>query len=169
MSVTLRDFQPINTWSVNVNSPKFRNTYEPSSLTDHSTGRGYLNEDKSVVRIKCALLTIGTPIVHTIAATVNIAIRLMRLITLSHFSNSKSFKASCMDASYDLAKILASPVAIVALEIAAIYGIFRPYDGRKLYATIERATYGSSILAPCFQPNANYHLFGGNINAQNAF
>jgi len=80
-----------------------------------------------------------------------------------------SFNASLKEAGKDLLRIFTTPIAYVGLELAAIYGRFRPYDGRKLYATIERAQYGHFILAPCFQPQATRHLFGGDINNKNAF
>ena len=66
-------------------------------------------------------------------------------------------------------RIIATPVSILGLELAAIYGIFQPYDGRKLYASFERATYGNFILAPCFQPDPKYHALGGDINEKDAF
>lgn len=61
------------------------------------------------------------------------------------------------------------PIAIIRLELAVIYGVFRPYDSRKLYATLERAQYGRHILAPCFQPGATNHLFGGDAYKKNQY
>lgn len=63
----------------------------------------------------------------------------------------------------DALRIIASPIAIAGLELAAIYGIIRPYDGRKLYASIERAEYRNFILVPCFQPDPTSHALGGDI------
>ncbi|MBS4171388.1 hypothetical protein NEOC95_002136 [Neochlamydia sp. AcF95] len=62
-----------------------------------------------------------------------------------------------------------TPVALVGLELAAIYGIFTPYNGRKLYASIERAQYGKFTLAPCFQPGPTCHASGGNPQKRDAF
>ena len=174
MSVNLRDFQPINSWKPDLNGPKY---YDGTAqhLIDQTTGRKYLNESKGVVGFKCFLLTLGTPIVHTIASVVNVAYRILKLVTLSHFwmtkegEKSYNFKSRLKDASTDLIRIVTQPIALVGLELAAIYGLFRPYDGRKLYASIERAQYGNFILAPCFQPNAEEHLLGGDINERNAF
>lgn len=66
-------------------------------------------------------------------------------------------------------RILVTPLSIIGLELAAIYGLFRPYDGRKLYASLEREIYGDFVLAPCFQPDPQYHALGGDINQKNAF
>lgn len=174
MSINLRDFQPINRWKPDLDGPKYWDG-TPQHLIDQTTSRKYLNESKVVVGFKCFLLTLGTPIVHAIAAVVNVAYRIVKLVTLSHFwmpkdgEQSYNFKSRLKDAGTDLLRIATQPIAIVGLELAAIYGLFRPYDGRKLYASIERAQYGNFILAPCFQPNAEEHLLGGDINERNAF
>ncbi|GAB4228505.1 MAG: hypothetical protein Tsb0021_05900 [Chlamydiales bacterium] len=174
MSVNLSDFQPINRWKPDLDGPKY---YDGTAqyLIDQATGRKYLNESKGVVGYKCFLLILGTPIVHTITSVMNVAYRIVKLVTLSHFwmqkdgEQSYNFKNRLKDAGTDLLRIATQPIALVGLELAAIYGLFRPYDGRKLYASIERAQYGNYILAPCFQPNAQEHLLGGDINERNAF
>jgi len=66
-------------------------------------------------------------------------------------------------------RIVATPLVLVALELSALYGIFRPYDGRKLYASFERMQYNHWILAPCFQPSPTNHLLGGDAKKQNAY
>jgi hypothetical protein len=155
-SVTIKDFQPINTWEVEPGSPY---------ILDMTTERRYWNEPKSVVRIKAALLALGTPIVHLAAAVGQIAIKAIQLASFSHFwidrEGEYDFKARLSDAGVDLLKLVAAPLALVGLELAAIFALFMPYDGRKLYATMERAQYGHFVLAPCFQPDPESHAFGG--------
>ncbi len=120
-------------------------------------------------------MTLGTPIVHSTASVVNVAYRIVKLVSLSHFwmsreaEKSYNFKARLKSAGKDLARVLMQAFASVGLELAAIYGLFRPLDGRKLYASIERAQYGNFILAPCFQPSPKRHLFGGNSNDRGAW
>ena len=174
MNVTFKDFQLINTWEPDVDGPCWPYTGgTPKVLIDKATGRKYLNESKGVIRNKCNLLVIGTPLIHPIAAVVNVVYRILKLITLSHFWVGKeldyNFKARLGAAGKDLLRIIVAPLSLVGLELAALYGVVRPYDGRKLYASIERAIYGYFILAPCFQPDAKYHAFGGDIAQRNAF
>ena len=76
--------------------------------------------------------------------------------------------------AYKMAIELQKPYDLICLdiegyELAALYGCIRPYDGRKLYATIERAMYGDSVLAPCFQPSPTSHALGGDINRKDVF
>lgn len=174
MNVVLRDFQPINQWKVDLEGEKYWDG-TAQDLIDQTTGRRYLNESEGVVTFKCFLLTLGTPIVHTIESVKRVAYRIMNFVTLAHFwrpkngEQSYSFKSRLKDASADLLRIVTQPLAFVGLELAAIYGLFRPYDGRKLYASIERAQYGNFVLAPCFQPNAEEHFLGGDIKEKNAF
>lgn len=171
-SVIKEDFQPFNKWKVDKDGPKFFNG-EPRNIIDQTTGRKYFNESKTTVGFKCFLVTLGTPIVHTIASLLNVAWRILKLVTLSHFwvpqKGNYNFTARAKEAGKDLLRIVVTPLAIIALELSAIYGIIRPYDGRKLYASCERALYNHFILAPCFQPSPTQHLLGGDTNKQNAF
>lgn len=174
MSINIRDFQPINSWKPDLDGPKYRDG-TAQHLIDQTTGRKYLNESKGTVRFKCFLLTLGTPIVHALASVVNMAYRIVKLVSFSHFwipkdgEKSYNFKRRLKEAGTDLLRVVTQPIAFAGLELAAIYGLFSPYDGRKLYASIERAQYGHFILAPCFQPDAEEHLLGGDINERDAF
>ena len=170
MSVSLNDFYPLNSWKIPEESPTFING-EKCYIQDQTTGRLYLNDTKQIVRVKCALLTLGTPIVHTAAAIINLVVRVFKVISLQHFwgIGSKAFnlKAQIQDFSEDLIRIVATPLFV---QLSAIYGILNPYDGRKLYASLERFYYNDSFnLAPCFQPDPLKHFFGGNMDTQNAF
>jgi hypothetical protein len=179
MSVTLKDFQPINHWKLDLDGKIYPcgegGKKVPQFIIDQTTGRRYLNESRKVVGIKCFLLTLATPCVHPVASIANVAYRILKLISFSHFWINKggeakyNFKARLADAGIDLLRIVATPISIIGLELAAFYGCFRPYDGRKLYASIERATYGNFIIAPCFQPEPQSHALGGNINRRNVF
>lgn len=173
-SVTLRDFQPINTWELDKDGKKWKDG-EFKYLIDKTTGRSYWNESKGCVGFKCFLLILGTPIVHSIASLVNVAYRIVKLVSFSHFwmdkkgEKSSSFKERLKDAGKDLLRVVTTPSVFVGLELAAIYGMFTPYNGRKLYASFERAQYGHFILAPCFQPDPTRHALGGNPEERNAF
>lgn len=175
MDIQLRDFQPINDWTVDSKGVLWAGILEPAFLIDQSTGRRYLNESKRVVAIKCSMLAFGTPFVHLITAIVNIAFRILLLASCAHFwmkyegEKNYQIKARLLEACKDLLRIAATPIAYVGLEFAALYGIVMPYDGRKLYATMERALYGHFIMAPCFQPEPMKHAFGGDIHKKNAF
>lgn len=170
MSVTLKDFYPINTWTPEYTGPNWSDKPTvPKFLIDKATGRRYWNESKGIVGFKCFLLTPGTPVVHSIASVLNVDYRIIKLVTFSHFYNAKTTEEGVKEAGKDLLRIVLTPISLVGLQLAAIYGLVRPYDGRKLYATIERATYGNYILGPCFQPNPTRHAFGGNAQMQNAF
>lgn len=172
MAISIRDFQPLNKWKEDETGTKWQDG-GCTHIIDQSTGHRYLNQSKSCIRIKCLLLSIGTPIVHAIASIVNIAYRIAKLVSFSHFwmpdKDSSSFKDRLKDAGKDLASIITQPLALVGLQLAAVYGIFNPLDGRKLYASIERAQYGDFVLAPCFQPEARRHLFKGDINEKGAW
>lgn len=172
--VTFKDFQPINRWKVDSEGPQWSyGVKEPQFIIDQTTGRRYFNESKGVVGFKCFLVTLGTPFVHLPAAVINLAYRVAKVVSGSHFwmptSSTSTFKARLAEAGKDLLRIVATPIAVVGMELAAIYGMIRPYDGRKLYASIERAQYGNFILAPCFQPDPTQHALGGDINKKNAF
>jgi hypothetical protein len=175
MSVVLQDFNPINNWKVDEKGPKFENSNRPQFIIDSSTNRKYFNEDASVVRAKCFMVSCGTPFVHTVASIVNIAYRLFKILSFANFwlpqfdNKPYSFSNRLKKTGLDLVRCITAPMAVLGLEFAALYGLFRPYDGRKLYASIERGMYSHFILAPCFQPDPTKHAFGGDPNKQNAF
>ena len=161
-SVTLKDFYPFNRWTPDENGSRWSDE-SPAYLIDQTTGKYYWNEDENCVGLKCFFLALGTPIVHPIASVLQGAIRIVRLVTLYHFRANKydeksySLKNRALEAGGDILKIVTIPLSVIGLTLAAVYGIFLPYDGRKLYASIERAQYGSYVLAPCFQPDPTCH------------
>ncbi len=174
MNLTLKDFQPINRWELCLKGGTWSDG-EPKYLIDQTTGRPYWNETMSCVRQKCILLALATPLVHLAAAIKYIACRIFKLITAAYFrmspaeGTSCTFKAQVKEAAKDLIRIFTAPIALIALELSAFYGIYSPYNGRKLYGSLERLQYDDFILAPCFQPNPIMHVFGGDPNARNVF
>ncbi len=172
-------FHPYSLWAVDKSGPAFYNG-KKRFIVDSRTGDKYLNEDLPVIWLKCFLLSVGTPIVHAVAAVVKIVFNLLKLISLYDFwkkiddSNKENkanynFTKRSLDAGSNILNIVFAPIAVILLEFAALYGMITPRDGRKLYASLERLTYGHFVLAPCFQPEPEEHLLGGDINQQNAF
>lgn len=173
-SIIPKDFKIKSEWKVSQHSQCFAGTQIPMWIADTSTERLYLNESKNVIRTKCALLALGTPIIQPVALIFNVAFRFIKLISFSHFwapskAQPYSFKARLAEAGKDLLRIVAAPLALIGLLASALYGIINPHDGRKLYATLERAFYSDFRLAPCFQPSAKSHFFRGDIMARNVF
>ena len=78
MSITIKDFQPINHWSLDRNGD-LSDSGEPLDLIDETTERKYRNESTQIIRFKCALLAITVPIVHAAAACLSIAWKIMKL------------------------------------------------------------------------------------------
>lgn len=180
MDCSIRDFHPINHWYVDTEGEKFDccDTHRgiPKFIIDMNTGKKYLNDSTESIRSKCFLIAFGTPIVHIPCGAVNIAYRVAKLLSGYHFwscggenENPRSCSDKCLESSKDCLRIISQPFSIIGLEFASIYGIFNPYDGRKLYASIERAQYGNAIMAPCFQPNPKEHLLGDDINARDEY
>lgn len=172
----LREFQPINTWEPDQGGAKYTNSDVPLYIQDKTTGKRYLNETKSCIRQKSMLLSMGTPIIHGIASLVALAFRIGKLITLSHFwvvregEQTYSFKGRLQDAGEDLLKTIFNPIIFACLELSAMYGIFNPHDGRKLYTRFELLQYGDYFtIAPCFRPDPKYHLAGGELTDRDVF
>lgn len=162
----------------NKNFPVFSNA-KKRYIVDSRTGDKYLNEDLSVIRFKCALLTLGTPIVHTLAAIAHMVYNLVKLLSFYHFwktlndvkenQSGDSLEKRSLDVKSDVFHILFAPINILLLEFSALYGVLMPHNGRKLYANLEAFAYGDFVLAPCFQPEPETHLLGGDMDMQNAW
>ena len=172
MSIQLADFHPLSRWQIETNGQKFCDG-TPAWIRDVTANRLYGNDDQDVIRMKCLACAIVSPLVHPIAALVQVVCRSVKLLFGVHFwpeaGTKYHFTARLADAGKDLLRIVATPLALVGIELAAIYGLCRPHDGRKLYATLERAIYGHFIIAPCFQPHFCTHAFGGNPTERNAW
>lgn len=131
----------------------------------------YWQDDPNITRLKCFGLIVATPIIHAMGLVFNIANRIVKMVTLAHFWHSSSDHYSCSEKCWSLGKdllvIVSSPLIYIFLELSAVYGLFLPNDGKKLYATFERCAYGQALLAPCFQPDATKHLGGGVLGQKN--
>lgn len=178
-SVRLGDFNPLGTWTPDKEGSavfdREKRQKVPLYIFDE-TGKRYLNDSLNVLWIKHLGLTVATPLVHTITGTISVAKSALKLVTFYHFwkgtnpEDGKSrFKARLADAGKDFLRIVFMPIMLVGLQLSAVYGLISPRDGRRLYATIERAYYGDAVLAPCFQPLATRHLLGGKIGERNQF
>ncbi len=176
MSLTLSDFKIFNRWEPDVNGEKWnccnRHRSEPKYLIDLSTNRKYFNESPMLLRKKCLQLFMVNPFLHTIASTINVVEKTLKLISFWHFRTGgnqgikPAFKAGLANAAKDLLKIVVTPLAIIGLQFAALYGMIKPFDGRKLHASIERAIYSDNFTAPCFQPFAADHEFAQNFDTR---
>ena len=77
-----------------------------------------------MVRFKCFLLKLGTAFEHSIASLVNVAYKIVKLVSFSHFwihkigEESYSFKGRLKDAGQDLLRVVTAPIALVGLELA---------------------------------------------------
>lgn len=144
--VTLNDFRIVSQWS----EPDWQGL-----ITDLSTDRRYnqLIAQPHKVFIRLALLS---PLIQGVGVICRVALSALKLISLYHFWCKKdgaySITERLQDAGTDLLKVALAPLFYVGLELSAIYGIMRPLDGRKLYATMERAFYGQGFLTRGWQP-----------------
>ncbi len=141
---------------------QFKEVGEYSFQRADSNGDCYWKEELNVIRLKCLGLIFATPIVHAVGLVLNVANRVAKMISFAHFWYPMSVGCSKRSSwSKDLLRVVSSPFIYIGLELSAVYGLFLPENGRKLYATFERCAYGKELLAPCFQPDPKYHLGGG--------
>ncbi len=115
-------------------------------------------QPKWLLRIKCIALTLFTIPIGGIIAAAHI---LHNLASITRSIVQWDWRRESV--GDPLLRIAAAPFALLALQFAALYGIFDPNCGRKLYGSLERAMYPdidslprvfivSGKLAPCFQP-----------------
>lgn len=171
VKTTSRDFRPINQWQVE-ELGKTTETWhnygvKAKFIVDQTTGKRYLNQSTINIRTKCFALSFVTLFLQPILFTINAIAHIYdSCVKLAHGEVKKGF----LEIAKTIGRIILFPFTLIALEFAALYGVFNPYDGRKLYASIERVGLGGPIfLAPCFQPDPKSHFFGGDINAEAAW
>ncbi len=139
----LQNLRPINDWKI-----------EGSYLVDIKTGKTFENQKKSSLRGKAVGLSLVTPLAHMALAIANIAYRLLRTVSCYHLWKKQDgpydFKARSLEMGKDALNLVTQPLALLALEVSAIYMLVSPYNGMKLYDTIEEAQYGRQMLAKLF-------------------
>ncbi len=154
-------------------------------LIDESTKDIYWNDSHSTLRLKCSGLFFGSLSMQPIGLTLNLLNKVAKIATFAHLWNPSkekySFKARIVDWVKDLFLVIATPLILLGMIFASLYGMtFSPPNGKKLYASLERLIYSGGyhffkingdrnpnnfFLAPCFQPEATTHFFGGTPGA----
>lgn len=79
------------------------------------------------------------------------------------------FRARLFEAADDLFFLFKAIPCLIGCELSALYGIAKPFDGAKLYASFEVLSDRVRLLAPCFQANAEKHGLNGNAKNPNAW
>jgi hypothetical protein len=69
----------------------------------------------------------------------------------------------------DIVRIAVSLFVIFPLTLSALYGLWKPYEARKLISSIALAVCGTDQVAACFAPSPTFHAMGGDINKPGAF
>ena len=130
-----------------------------SYIEDVATGNLYLDEDRAVVATKCIMIALlGNPIYAVIKEGWHFAKMLLVISTIGidtirklgeQFQEDKPkgidsicWKAVCETGSAlkeGIWGIVSTPFYAVGVELAAVYGIFDQYQGRKWVAAIERS------------------------------
>src|SRR4051812_8475141 len=116
-SLDIRDFQTVNRWYVDTDGEKFdccnHHRGTPKFIIDADTGKKYLNESIEVIREKCFLIALGTPLVHIPCGAANIAYRVAKLISGYHFwscsgenKNPSNRSDKCVEFSKDGLRII---------------------------------------------------------------
>ena len=144
-----RHFTACNRWEYKTReNPK---NHQKQTFVVDQGGDRYSNEEPIFTRIKCLLLTLFGPPVHTLSSFWN-TYRIIQETESSLFLK--------------IARIALTPLTILAMTFSSLYGIFMPWNGRKLYASLERFHYQQALLAPCFQPSSDHHSRRNFIHAK---
>ena len=169
-------------------------------IKDSLSGAVYFNQPNDLLRIKLSLLTgllAGVLGGNALSLTVNAGYRTLKVASLSHFwlpmskidpskdDGSYHFLTRLIEFAKDIARIIATPFAYLALLFTSLLGSIMPTkngpkDAIKIFSSIEMAMYGGPCgngpfenghfcWAPCYQPNPTSHGLGGDINKENAF
>lgn len=151
----LADFCPFNTWSEPIKIHPNRVTSDIEWVADSRTNRLFWNESKFIVWIKMVGFScLITPIFHTGALIYGIVKKIFNLCTGYRYEEGRQFTAKAV--GKDILWIVATPLMLAGLELAAVYGLITPWNGRKLYGNLERAIFGEGFFC-CMAPNDKYY------------
>lgn len=159
-------------------------------IIEKCSGEVYCKDSKDIVIQKCAALFLATFLAQTVGLSLNLLNRIGKIVSFAHLWNPTkepySFTARLGDWGKDLFRIVSTPLIFVGMLFSTVYGMMvSPYDGRKLYGTLERLAYSGGyqflsisagvkdhqlyLLAPCFQPEPRTHLGGGVMGQANVW
>lgn len=193
--LSIKSFLPGGTWTPCDDQGNFLDSNRAMWIRDSLSGAIYLNQPIDHLRFKLSFLTgflAGIVGGNAISLIINAAYRALKVASLSHFwlpiscidqnEEAKSYhlKTRCVELAKDIARVIATPFAWIGLFFASWVGAFDPRengprDGVKIFSSIEIAMYGGTMekghfgWAPCYQPNATIHRFGGNINEERSY
>lgn len=143
-SIVLGDFCPFNRWT-DVGNLYDGDHTRRSYFKDETTGRIYLFP-KEHLAISKALYPFSS-CVGIINGVYNIGYRIYKLVYLNFFGNRPEengryhFSARAIESGKDLARLIATPIAIALEILLPFYAWVRLYDAYKLLASTERLVY----------------------------
>lgn len=159
-------------------------------IIEKLSGEIYCKDSKDIVIQKCAAVFLATFLAQAIGLSLNLLNRIGKIVSFAPIWNPTqeiySFTARLSDWGKDLFRVASTPLIFVGMLFSALYGMLvSPYDGRKLYGSLERLAYSGGyqffsicagakdphlfLLAPCFQPEPRTHLGGGVIGQANVW
>lgn len=195
-ALSLNSFLPGGKWTPCDDKGKFADSRTAMWTKDSLTGAVYLNQPTGLLRFKLSFLTgllAGVVGGNALSLGINAGYRALKVVSLSHFwlptsvvdskpnlDGSYKLKMRVVEMAKDVARVVVTPFAWLGLFFASWVGAFSlskdgPRDGAKIFSSIEIAMYGGRMddghfgWAPCFQPEATSHAFGGDINNPRAF
>ncbi len=132
-------------------------------VRDTVTREFYNGDSPNLIRFKCALLCPGTLLAATARTIVHMALGIFHLLRIPYaaLKGRASALASLHKAQRAFVNAIRSPIYGIMGIGAALYGLFKPYDGRCLYGYLERCLNRQNdavdrksafYLALCFVP-----------------
>lgn len=129
-----------------------------SYIEDIKTGNMYLDEPGYIVSFKCALIALGMPLYTTgkmawhlfktpieiTAIAIDTIVRVGQLLVRQRLQEGATEMRRGLFQIADtfgtgLFEIIKAPLFGLGMELAALYGIFKPHHGRKFEAMVESA------------------------------
>ena len=126
------------------------------------TRRRFTKEFPLIDRVKFLILaTIGpvAQIIMTLLAELFYSLRLISCIDLWTSADQKTYSERFATMAFLAAEItLILPLATIALEATAIFGIFFPQPAKKVYNALEISAYGDHFLSKTFIPEFSFRI-----------
>lgn len=114
-----------------------------TSCRDERTGLLYFNDSPTLLRFKCALLSLGSPVLASVNVLVTMTVHSAGALWAGAHGNLRM-------AGRHAARVAAAPLLGLGLQLTALAGILAPNLGRATYARLERPL--TLTIAPCFYP-----------------
>jgi hypothetical protein len=145
-------------WEPHSKGVTFPGDSKPFFLNDTMTRKRYVNLTDFEIRAKFAKTFFTSPFYHAIPAIANVVFSIFSIVSLKalRMTGIPNAERKAMVVR-DFKRIILTTLAYVGMQIAIIYGLITPNNGRKVYASLGSYLNEKWMIDPALYPHGAFN------------